>query len=281
MVAFLIGSSMLAVLLDQFDGTLRCEREVVTALELPCVALVPKLRRVRRSRPHQYLLARPLAAYSEAIRSMVIAMKLTGPERQIVLISSSVPGEGKTTVAVSLAAYMASLGRRVLLVDLDFRHSTILRELGGNADGGVLDLIVHGRSSEEMIQNLPDLGLDYLPVSRRPHDPFALFATHEMSSLLSQLREQYDYVVVDSPPLLAISEARLLTTMVDKVLLVVKWGSTRRDLARNALNLLRSIGSVPIVGVVLTQVNLKKHARGRYGDVGEAFVRYKEYYLHG
>jgi succinoglycan biosynthesis transport protein ExoP len=286
MVVFLVGGSMVAVLIERLDRRLRSQRDIGEALGIPCLALVPKLRRIGRTRPHLYLLAKPLAAYTEAIRSVVASLQLAAPSgaSKVVLISSSVPEEGKTTLAVSLAAYMASLGRRVLLVDLDFRNSTILRELGGKSEGGVLDLLVHARPPAQVIQHLPELRLDYLPVSQRPVDPFALFASQQMSRLLGQLRDQYDCVIVDSPPLLAVTEARLLATMVDKVLFVVKWGSTRRDVAQNALSLLRGLsargtGRDNLAGVVMTQVDLKKHASGRHGDSAESFVNYKKYYL--
>jgi capsular exopolysaccharide synthesis family protein len=285
-VMSLIGGSMLAVLAERLDRRLRSQRDINETLGIPCIAMVPQLRRVGQMRPHQNLLAKPLAAYAEAFRSIVATLQLTAPQRapKVVLITSSVPGEGKTTLAVSLASYMASLGRRVLLIDLDFRHSTILRELGGTANGGVLDLLDHDGPSAEVIQHLPELRLDYLPVCRRPADPFALFASQQMSQLLAKLREEYDCVIVDSPPLLAITEARLLAAMADKVLFVVKWGSTPRHAAQNALSLLRGVngsgrGRDNLAGAVMTQVNLKKHARGRYGDVAESFVRYKQYYL--
>jgi len=286
LIVSMVGGGLLAVLVERLDRRLRSQRDITEVLGIPCIAMVPQLRRIGRTRPHQHLLAKPLAAYAEAFRSIVAMLRLTAPQRapKVVLISSSIPGEGKTTLAVSLAAYMASLGRRVLLVDLDFRHSTILRELGGTAKGGVLDLLDHDGPSAEVIQHLPELRLDYLPVCRRPADPFALFASQQMSRLLAKLRDEYDCVIVDSPPLLAITEARLLAAMVDKVLFVVKWGSTPRDVAQNALSLLRSI-NVPgrardnLAGAVMTQVDLKKHARGRHGDVAESFVRYKQYYL--
>lgn len=285
-IASMTGGGMLAVLFERLDRRLRSQRDVKEALGIPCIAMVPQLRRTKQARPHQHLLAKPLAAYAEAFRSIVATLQLTAPQRapKVVLVSSSIPGEGKTTLAVSLAAYMASLGRRVLLIDLDFRHSTILRELGGTTQYGVLDLLDHNLPSGEVIQHLPELRLDYLPVCRRPVDPFALFASQQMSRLLAKLREEYDCVIVDSPPLLAITEARLLAAMVDKVLFVVKWGSTPRHVAQNALSLLRSInvsgrGHDNLAGAVMTQVDLKKHARGRYGDVAESFVRYKQYYL--
>ena len=321
MIAFLIGGSLLAVFTDRLDSRLRSQRDVDEALGIPCLALVPKLRRIGRTRPHQSLLAKPLSAYTEAIRSVVASLQLAGPDRapKVVLVSSSVPGEGKTTLAVSLASYVASLGRRVLLVDLDFRHSSIQRELGGKAEAGVLDLLLHERSRAEVIQHLPDLRLDYLPVSRRPADPFALFASNQMRQLLGELRGDYDLVIIDGPPLLVITEARLLASMVDKVLFVVKWGSTRRDMVQNALALLRDAsesdtgrtalttllrhpalysetgrnalstllrhpgflekGRTKIAGVVLAQVDLKKHARSRYGDVAESFTVYRKSYI--
>ena len=299
MAVFLMAGSMLAVLLDRLDRRVRDGRDVADALGVPCLALVPKLRRIGRTRPHQNLLAEPLGAYTEAIRSIVASLRLTASvgAPKTVLISSSVPDEGKTTLAVSLAAYVASLGRRVLLVDLDFRHPSVQRELGGRslsapAGTGVLDLLDDGRPPAEVIQHLPDLRMDYLPMARRPVDPFAPFAGDGLRRLLDRLRTEYDCVIVDGPPLLLITEARLLASMVDKVVMVAKWGSTRRDVARSALDLLRpghaqsrsvppqlpSISdgdSIDVAGVVLTQVDLKKQARGYERAVMESFEVYR------
>ena len=300
MAVFLMAGSMMAVLADRLDRRMRSGRDVMNALGVPCLALVPMLRRIGRTRPHQSLLSKPLGAYTEAIRSVVASLRLTGSQAppKVILISSSLPGEGKTTLAVSLAAYLASLGRRVLLVDLDFRHPSIQRELGGRAlaapgGTGVLDLLDHGRPAAEVIQHLPDLRMDYLPMARRPADPFAPFASNGMRRLLDRLRTGYDCVIVDGPPLLVITEARLLASMVDKVVLVAKWGSTRRDVARSALDLLRPSDtrgkpllplfqpgapdgdSIDVAGVVLTQVDMKKHARGYEREVMESFEVYR------
>ncbi len=285
LMVFVIGGSLLAVVAEQLDRGLRSERDINDALGIPCIGLVPRLRQVGRTRPHQYLLANPYAAYTEAIRSVVAAVELAAPDRvpKVILISSSVPGEGKTTLAVSFAVYAALLGRRVLLIDLDFRHPAVLRELGGKSEIGGVDLLLDGRPPMEAVHHASDLGFDYLPARRRSGDPLRPFACEQMRHLLREMRKNYDCVIVDSPPLLAITEARLLASMVDKVLVVVKWGSTRRDLAQNALNLLRNTSlldtsRVEVAGAVVTQVDLKKHARYRYGDLGESLARYPKYH---
>ena len=196
--------------------------------------------------------------------------------------SSSVPGEGKTTLAVSLAVYVAQIRRRVLLVDLDFRHPTVQRALRTRAKRGVVDLLLHDLPPADVIQRVPHLALDYLPMTRCPVDPVTLFAGDQLARLLHQLRESYDCVIVDGPPLLGVTESRLLANMADKVLFVVKWGSTRRETAQNAVNVLRSSGGLDQgrapPSAVLSQVNLKEHALYRYGDVGEHFVKYEKYY---
>ncbi len=278
---------MLAVMLERLDSTLRSERDITDALGIPCIGFVPQLRRIGRTRPHQHLLDKPFSAYSEAIRSVLAALQMAAPDQErapkVILISSSVPGEGKTTLAVSFATYTARLGRRVLLVDLDFRHPAILRELGGVAGKGVLDLLLHNRPSAEVIQRIPSLQLDYLPVRRGRVDPLTLLSGEHLSRVIQELRGRYDCVVIDSAPLLAVAEARLLASLVDKVLFVVQWASTPRIVAQNALSLLRRPGMVDadrpdLASAVVTQVDLKKYARYGYGDGGGLFMKYSQYY---
>jgi capsular polysaccharide biosynthesis protein/MinD-like ATPase involved in chromosome partitioning or flagellar assembly len=279
-----ICASLLAVVLDRLDRGLRSERDINEALSIPCIGLVPQLPRTCTTRPFQYLLAEPFSAYAEAIRSVVVTLQMAAPPRapKVLLVSSSVPMEGRTTLALSLAAYIAHLGRRVLLVDLDFRRGSILDELDGRAERGPLDLHLQNRPPAEFIQHIPDLGLDYLPMPRCRVDPLALFVREQTPRLLRQLRESYDCVIIDGPPLLGTAESRLLPSMADKLLFVVKWGTTRRDVAENALRLLRGAGSdkdsSELPTAILTRVDLKQHARYRFGDAGEFLVKYRNYY---
>jgi succinoglycan biosynthesis transport protein ExoP len=177
---------------------------------------------------------------------------------------------------------MALLRQRVLLIDLDFKHLSILRQPGGDAQQGVSDLLLHDRPPTEVIQPVPELGVDYLPMNRCSVDPVMPIAGAVMLRLLHKLRESYDCVIINSPPVLGSTETRLLAPLADEILFVVKWGSTRRELAQNALNLLRSPGrslahQLRSVSALITQVDLKKHTRYGYADVGEYFLNYEKY----
>jgi succinoglycan biosynthesis transport protein ExoP len=273
-----ICASWLAVGLDRLDRMLRSERDVNEALRIPCIGLVPQLPKTCGIRPHQYLLSEPTAAYTEAIRSLAASLQLVGPPRAptVVLVTSSVPGEGKTTVAVSLAAYTAQLGRSVLLLDFNFGRPSISRELGRNPKTGVLDLFLRGgRPPDEVIQRIPELGLDFVPIQRCPADAVALVAGERMPRLMHQFRESYDIVIIDGPSIMGNTEARLLAAMVDKVLFVVKWGSTRRSVAQNAVKLLHRTDCDEPPSALVNQVCLKTHARFQYGDVAEFYANRK------
>jgi uncharacterized protein involved in exopolysaccharide biosynthesis/Mrp family chromosome partitioning ATPase len=275
LIAFSIGGGLLAVARERLDPGLCSTQDVSDSLGVPCIGFVPLIRHRGKARPHEYLLENPFAAYTEAIRSLVAALQLAAPGAapKVIVVSSSVPQEGKTTLAVSFAVYAALIGRRVLLVDLDFRHSTVSRELRDQAETGVLDILSpDGGSAIDAVQHVPRLNLDYLPVCGRPGDPLLPFVGGHVNRLLRQLRDSYDCVVIDSPPLLAVAEARLLAAMADKVLFAVKWGSTRRDVARHASSLLRDSGvlgenCVELVCAVLAQVDLKKEVQYQYGNI--------------
>ncbi len=284
LVLFLACGAFLAITMDRLDGTIRSEGQVGEALGIPCAGFVPRLRRTSRGRPHQRLLRDTYGPYVEAIRSVVAtSMLMAKREPQVVLVTSSVPGEGKTTLAVSYATCAARLGRRTILLDLDFRHPATSREVGGTGQERTLERLLQDRPVCEIVQRIPLLQLDYVPMGRGTGDPLRLFAGNQIGTLLQRLRDHYDCIVIDSAPLLAVAETRVLATMADQVLFVVKWGRTSRQVAANALGLLRRVGmrfdrETCLVAAVVTQLDLRKHARSRGGDVAEALVRYGQYY---
>lgn len=294
LIAALIGASLLAILLERLDRPLRTERDVRDTLGLPCIGLVPQLPRSYADRPFHYLQNEPFTPYAESIRSALTALDLAGPlarplahplaqpcrKPTTILISSSVQGEGKTTVATSLSVYAASLGRRVLLIDFDSRRPSLMRILRGPPQTPTSD--TQDRPLDELIQHLADLHLDYLAMPQGTIDPLAPFLSQNVQHFLRGLGSTYDCVFIDGPPLLGITETKLLAALVDNIIFVIKWGGTRREVVQTAGNLLRNaIYSNEDVrtSALVTQVDPRRQASYRYGDVAEAYTTYSTYYV--
>jgi len=281
LIASVLCGGVLAVIRERLDSKIRSERDVVEALGTPCIALVPQLRRKDRKAVCPSCLSDAFAPYTEALRSAAASLRLAevGGPPVTLLISSSVPGEGKTTFAVSLAIYAARIGRRTLIVDFDFRRPSILRELHARDEDPVPNLVDF--PAAQLIRRLPNLDIDYLPMPRSSTDPLTLFATAHLNALQRQLCEHYDCIVVDGPPVFGVTETRLLRALADITIFVVKWSSTSREVAQNALRLLCSsseaAGRALDTAAVVTQVDLKRHAKYRYGDAVETYVKYKKY----
>lgn len=272
----LIGGGVLAVTRERFDRTLRSKRQVQRALGVACSTLVPRVSWFHKSRPHDYLLKKPFSAYAESIRSIGASLQFAaqGKPPQIVLVSSSVRGEGRTRLATSLATYATRLHPRVLLIDLDCRHPAVALALKLKTTGGIIDLIESNSPVDDIVQHIPELKLDVLGMSGGPIDPVTLFAGGKLQNTLNELRSHYDFIVIDGPPLLGVAEASLLASVADTVLFAVKWGSTSSDVAQNAIAELQSLGwsdrtIAERVRAVVTHVNLKRHASYQYGDTVE------------
>jgi Mrp family chromosome partitioning ATPase len=168
----------------------------------------------------------------------------------------------------------------VLLIDLGLKHPSVKRELNGKTEQGIIGALLKNLEPSQVIQRIPELGLDYLPASRCFFDPLILLAGDEMRQLLDELRDSYDCIIIDGSPVLGSTETRVLAAMADEILFAVKWGGTRREIARNALDLLRSGSRSPTpepqsISAVVAQVDLEQHARYGYGDAGEYFQRYE------
>jgi polysaccharide biosynthesis transport protein len=280
-VSLLLGS-LLAILLERLDRGLRSAREVETALGLTTLGLVPRLDRLRRNqRAHQYLREKPLSSYAEAIRGVLTALKLSNPQNppKVVLVTSSLPEEGKTTFAVSLASLVARSQKRVLLIDLDLRHPSVHRELGWQVSAGLVEYMAGERTLQEVIHNDLETGLHFLPVKAHTTTPTDLLESDRMRQLLQVCRENYDLVVLDSAPVASVNDTKVAAVLADRVVFIVRWGKTIESAARDSLRSLREAGIEP-AGAVLAQIDLRKHAQYRYGDIGQYYTRSRRYYVN-
>ena len=283
--AAFMGSLMFAMLLafivDRLDGGLRTGRQAEEVLKIPHIGFIPKVRRLSRLSPQRYLAERPASVYAEAIRTVQTALYFSNIDQppQIVLVTSSLPAEGKTTFALSLAVLLARSGCKTVAVDLDFRRPTLGRDLKETEGGDLIDFILGEKPLDEVLHKDDEVDdLDILPVKRLTASPTDLLASRKMASLIAELRGRYDYVILDSPPLLGISDSRFAALLADAVVFVVRWGKTGDELALKALGILRESGA-SIAGAVLTQVNVRRHRKYGPEDVVHYYGKYKKYYV--
>ena len=274
-----LAGVLVALLLERFDRGVRSGKQLEGAFGLACLGLIPDVDDKRGElRPHQYLLQRPFSQYAEAIRLAYTALRLRQAEPpKIIQITSAVPGEGKTTFAVSLAASLAQSGMRVLLFDLDLRHPSVARELP-LAEGGAFSRFVAGEQrSDEAVQRDPESGVEVIAFQHSRLNPTRLLSSRRMASLIGLLRNSYDCVILDGPPLLGVSDSKLLTELADAVVFVVRWEHTTLDVVEDAVRQLEAVRA-KVGGAVITQVDVERHAQYGYGGIDSYFSKYRDYY---
>lgn len=282
-LAALAFSIAIAFLLERLDPGFRSNDQIEAALGVPGLGLVPLLtgwRSVGRN-PESYVVNRPASAFAESLRTLHTSLLLSNVDQppRTVLVTSSVPREGKSTVAISMARLMARSGRKVLLVDGDLRRPRVDSALGVGGSPGLVEVLSRSATFDEAVKHDEETGLDVLPAGERPTSPPDLFASAQMRSLLAELRERYDLIVIDSPPVLAVSEARILSRLTDTTVFVIRWASTPREVAAMGVKQIRETGA-HVAGAVLSQVNVKKHARYSYGDSGYYYGAARRYYAN-
>ena len=184
---------------------------------------------------------------------------------KVVAVTSSVPGEGKTTTAVCLARSAAMAGQKVALVDCDLRQRASSRALAGNIALGLAEVVTGGARLEEALVQDSVPGLWLLPQKGGNETQLDLMDTAEMRALVQRLREAFDFVVLDCAPVLPVAEARLAAAMADRTLLVVRWRKTPVRAAQAAVDRLNQVGA-RIAGAALTLVNIKALTRSGYAD---------------
>ncbi len=273
-----------AFFLEYMDATVSTPQEVWAAVSLATLGVVPHLKSLQKKHlfsssprtPEPRLLDGPNKAATEAlpkelvmaknqlsivaesyrtIRTAIMASRAESPPRTIVL-TSACPDEGKTITTLNLAMSLAQSGKRVVVVDADLRKGRCHKLINVSHNLGLVDVITGQRHLHECIQNTVVRNLHLLSRGTLPPNPGDLLTSQKMRDIMRELSSSFDFVIIDSPPVIAVSDAAVLSTICDTVLLIVHGQKTTAFAARRAVEQLESVGA-PILGVVLNGVNIK------------------------
>ncbi|WP_426024083.1 GumC family protein [Brevundimonas sp. PWP3-1b1] len=281
-----VAAGVVAVILAaRLQTGLATAEEVERKLGLTAIGAIPLASSVTAPddqdiHPIDLVLQRPLSMFTEAFRALRASIHPTNiPSRgaKVVAVTSALPGEGKTTAAVCLARVSARAGGRVLLVDGDPRRRAVTRMLGLNPAQGLTEVLRGAASWRDALVLDPASGAHVLPLSDAEASAEDLFGSPAMDALLIELRQAFDLILLDTPPVLALADARVLAARADTVVLLARWRKTPARAVESAIRILNHSG-VDILGVALTQVDVKLQARHGYGDAGYHYEAYRRYY---
>jgi len=272
-VGLLVGlflGIVLAFFLEYLDQTIKSASDVERALKIPVLGLIPfdprGARHVQAGRRHGIALitsAAPDDPTSEAYRVLRTNVTFVSAEQralQVICVTSPGPGEGKSTTAANLAVTLAQQGSHTLLVDADLRRPMVHRAFNLVQEPGLTDILIGTSAAREAIRPNVIKGLDVLPGGALPPNPSELLGSEAMHRLLAELRSQYDTIIFDTPPALAVTDATVLSTSADAVILVIRVGETEETAAQRAVESFRRVQG-RVAGAVL---NGAEKTRDRY-----------------
>jgi capsular exopolysaccharide synthesis family protein len=285
-LGLLIGLGLgigLALLLEHLDNSVKTPDDVKNGLGLPFLGMIPQVAQSAgpSSRKSRRLMSEaPQSAVAEAYRLLRtnLIFSTAKDSGRVIVISSANPSEGKTTTVANIAASLAQNGSKVLAVDADLRRPTLHQHFGLHKAPGLSDLIIGKVQPSEAIQDTRFKGLQVLPCGYVPPNPAELLGSRNMREVLEALRAHYDWVLVDSPPILAMADTPVLCgAAIDGLALVVAAESTTRPNVTRAVEQVTSVGG-HILGVILNGVNIERNSYYYSQYYGEY---YRSYYAEG
>lgn len=206
----------------------------------------------------------PNSPIAEAYRTLRTNIQFSSFDKAVktIVVTSSGPGEGKSTTSANLAVVMAENGNKTILIDCDQRKSKLHKLFFKSNEKGLSDVLVGKIQFEEAVQKTEVENLDILTTGTRPPNPAELLASKKMQNFIEMLREKYEYVIMDTPPIIAVTDAQLLASHADGCILVVASSDVERDAAIKAKQLLQKVNA-NILGVVINKLEIRE--KGYYG----------------
>lgn len=285
----LFGGVGLAFLLEFLDNTIKSQEDIEQQLRMPFLGVVPIIRKSDKRGQARELTTDleysadlhthffPKSSMAECTRTIRTNILFMAPDQQaqILVITSPSPLEGKTTAAISLGIVMSQSNSRVLMIGADMRRPRLYKSFGIEVDRGLSSVLVGKLELDKAIVSTGIERLDILPCGSVPPNPSELLSSQAFVDLLEQLRERYDRIIIDSPPVIAVTDAMVLAQHADGVVVVCRASSTRKELLKRTRQLLYGINA-PVLGVILNGLNLENRRYG--GTYYYYYRRYGQYY---
>ncbi len=276
-LAFILGIMLgcgIAILLDILDNTVKNPDDVEEKLGAPLLGTLPKMKSNKKGEFDQFW-QKPQGPFAEALRTVrtgVVLSSLDNPAK-VILVTSTIPGEGKSTVALNLGAALAQM-ENTLVIGADLRRPSLAKKCDLTPNHPGLTHFVAGTAKlEDCIEHLPELNLYVMPAGIIPPNPLEMISSKKFVQALKFLRERFDRIVIDSAPVQAVSDALMLASNADSVIYVVKADSTSATQAQKGIASVVA-SNEPLTGVVLNMFDAKK-ARGYSGY---KYHQYNDYY---
>ncbi len=212
---------------------------------------------------HNVVIERPNSPDAEAYRKLELNIRMAGIDKpiQVIQSTSATPQDGKTTTAINLAAVYAEKGKKVLILDFDLRRPKIQRAFHKPNDTGFFDFVVNEKDVHDLIIH-DESGIDLLLTGPKLSYPHIVLQSKKVINMVEELRKEYDVIIVDTPPVLSVTDALVVSKIVDGVLYVVAYNQTKREEAKAGLQQLQEY-EANVIGGVLANIDLKK-TRGSY-----------------
>jgi len=279
MVAGLMFGVMGAFLLETLDRGFRTGDQVEKATGLSMLGMIPLLGRTR-GRPADYVVKKPFSSLAEALRAVRTAIHLSNVDNppKTIMVTSALPKEGKSTFGMALGRLSALSGTRTLVLDADLRRPSLKEFFPEIETQSRLEDVLRGDAGpDEAIVEDPESGLHLLMSHGKAPAVAELLGSRRMQDLLEELKSRYELIIMDTPPVMGVSDAWSLARSADAVVFLVRWAETPRDTVRSALRQMELL-DIRVSGIILSMVNIRQQSKYGYGGYGYYYGKYKKYY---
>lgn len=281
LIGFSIGLAG-AFAMEKLSAGFMTPRDVEDRLRLPVLASISRMGEAERTIDGKlvslpiYQIKKPLSRFSESVRTLRTGIQMTDVDRppKVIQVTSTRPGEGKTTVAIALAISAAQAGQRALIIDADLRHPSTSRFFSQEKEAGLVDVLVGQTELRDVLSFDEGTRVFLIPAGGKTQNPPDLLGSEKMKALIAALRKNFDCIIVDTPPMGPVVDPKVVSLLCDKTVFVVQWGSTAREMVETCVQ--QFPNSRQVAGIVLNMVN---EARAqKYGRDGSGYYYGRRYY---